>query len=233
MGAGIQPGEAAAEGLDQQFSIGQESLVHGSDLEFAPRGRLDGGGDIDDLIRIEIQPGDRIVGLGLRRLFLDGNAVALGIEFRHAITFGVGNPITEDRRFAAVSIGHSPAQLPFKAGAMEDVVSQDHAGGIVADEFPADDESLGQAVGRRLLGIGETDAIIGAVSQQTLEAGQVVRRGDDQDILDTGQHEHGDRIVDHRLVIDGKELLGNSFGNGIEAGTASAGKNDSFHNSWL
>lgn len=38
---------------------------------------------------------------------------------------------------------------------------------------------------------------------------------DDQDVLDAREHEGGHRIVDHRLVIDGHQLLGRAEGDGL------------------
>ena len=34
--------------------------------------------------------------------------------------------------------------------------------------------------------------------------------GDDEDVLDPGEHEGAQRVVDHRLVVDGHQLLGGS-----------------------
>ena len=124
-------------------------------------------------------------------------------------------------------------QLRLKAGSVEDVVTQHHAGGVIPDELAADDKGLRQSVRRRLFRVSEVHTVVRTVPEQALEARQVIGGGNDEDIPDTGQHQDGDRIVDHRLVIDGQKLLGNSFGDGIEAGAAAAGENDSFHNSGL
>ena len=43
---------------------------------------------------------------------------------------------------------------------MENIVSKDHADAIVSDELFADDEGLGEAVRRRLLGVCEADAVV-------------------------------------------------------------------------
>ena len=104
------------------------------------------------------------------------------------------------------------------------------AGRVVADEIPADDESLGQSVRRGLFGIRETDAEVGPIPEEPLETGQVVRRGDDEDVPDPGHHQDGDGIVYHGLVVDGEKLLGHSLRNGIEARSAASGEDDSFHN---
>ena len=82
-----------------------------------------------------------------------------------------------------------------------------------------------------MLRISEVNTIIGTVPQQPLESRQVMGRGDDEDIPDSGHHQHRDRIVDHRLIVDGQELLGDSLRDGIEAGSTAAGEHDTFHKS--
>ena len=56
-----------------------------------------------------------------------------------------------------------------------------------------------------------------------------MRRGYDQDILEPGQHEHRQGVVDHGFVIDGEELLTHYPGDRMEARARSAGEDDSFH----
>ena len=41
---------------------------------------------------------------------------------------------------------------------------------------------------------------------------------------------NGQRVVDHRLVINGKQLLGGDLGQGVQSGAGASGKNDTFHN---
>ena len=69
-----------------------------------------------------------------------------------------------------------------KTSAIEDIVAKDKAGTVVTDEFFADDEGLCQAIWRRLFGILKVNAVVGAITEQTLEPWQVLRRGDDEDI---------------------------------------------------
>ena len=115
---------------------------------------------------------------------------------------------------------------------MEDVVAEDQADRIAADELPADDECLGQAVGRGLFGIGEAHAVIAAVAQEPPERGQVVGRGDDEDVADAGQHQRRNGVVDHRLVVDGEHLLAHALGDGVEPRPRPSGQNDSFHRTY-
>ena len=81
----------------------------------------------------------------------------------------------------------------------------------------------------RLLGVGELEAELVAVAQQPPEHRQVGGGGDDQDLADPGEHQHRDRVVDHRLVVDRQELLGDHLRHRIEPRARAAGEDDAFH----
>ena len=51
-------------------------------------------------------------------------------------------------------------------------------------------------------------------------------RGDDQNITDARQHQGAKRVVNHRLVIDRKQLFADRLRDGVEASAASSGKDD-------
>ena len=80
--------------------------------------------------------------------------------------------------------------------------------------------------GLGLLGVGEVHAVARAVPEQALEVGQVGRRGDDQDVADARQHEGGQRVVDHGLVVDRQQLLGGHERAAVQAGAGPAGEDD-------
>jgi hypothetical protein len=63
-------------------------------------------------------------------------------------------------------------QIVRKVLTVKDVVAQDQAARVFADELFANDESLRQTVRTRLLGIGQLDAVQAAVTQQLAEAWQ-------------------------------------------------------------
>ena len=65
-----------------------------------------------------------------------------------------------------------------------------------------------------------------AVAEQRLEPRQVARRGDDQDLADAGKHQHAERIVDHRLVVDRQQLLRDRQRRRIKARAAAASKDN-------
>ena len=223
MGARVEPGEAVSQGEHLQPTGREEVLVHGGDLIFATLAGLYRASHLDHIVRVEVEPDDSVVALRLPRLLLDGEAVAVGVKFGHAISLRVVHPIAEDGGLALlVGCAHGLVEHRREAVSLEDVVAQHQADIVAPDEVGPDGEGLSQSVGAGLLGIAETDAEIAAVAQQAAEAWQVGRRGDDQDVADACLHQHADGIVDHRLVIDGHQLLADSLRDGIEAGAAAS-----------
>ena len=114
--------------------------------------------------------------------------------------------------------------------AVEEIVAEDEGGGLVFEEadIGGDVEGLGEAVGAGLFGVGKGDAKLRAVAEESAEEGQVGGRRDDEDFPDAGEHQHGQRVVDHRLVVDGHELFGDSDGERVEPGAGAAGEDDAF-----
>lgn len=207
-GAGVQPRVAAAEGDDGQRPLLQVHLVERGDLQLAAgRGphlvRLGG-----HVARVEVQAGYGVGALGALGLLLDGDGTALAVELHDAEALGVVHVVAEDRGPARLGVLDGARQVARKAVAVEDVVAEHQGARLAGDELLADGEGLRQAVGARLLGVGQVHAVARAVPEQALEVGQVGRRGDDQDVPDARQHEGGQRVVDHGLVVDRQQLLG-------------------------
>src|SRR5271165_239403 len=80
MGAGVEPGEAAAENLYEQVAALEIGAVDVGDLEFAAAGRLDRRGDVDDVVVVEIEAGHREIRFRQLRLLLDRVRAAVLIE---------------------------------------------------------------------------------------------------------------------------------------------------------
>ncbi len=131
--------------------------------------------------------------------------------------------VAEDRGPARLGVLDGARQVARQAVAVEDVVAEHQCARLAGDEVLADREGLGQAVRRGLLGV-EVHAVAGAVPEQALEVGQVRRRGDDQDVADARQHEGGQRVVDHGLVVDRKQLLGGHERERVQARAGPAGE---------
>ena len=90
---------------------------------------------------------------------------------------------------------------------------------------------MGQTVGLFLRGVGERAPEARAVAKKALERWGVFWGGDDQDVPDPCDHQSGQRMVDHRLVVDRHQLLADRLGQGPQTRPTAAGKNNSFHNS--
>ena len=137
--------------------------------------------------------------------------------------------VAEDRGAARLGVLDGARQVARKAVAVEDVVAEHEGARLTVDEFLADGEGLGQAVGRGLLCVGQVHAVARSVPEQALEVGQVRRRGDDQDVPDARQHEGGQRVVDHGLVVDRQQLLGGHERERVQARAGPAGEDDALH----
>ena len=229
-GAGVEPRVAAAQGDDGQRPLLQVHLVERGDLEFAAGRRLDlmrlGG----NVARVEVQAGDGVGALGLGGLLLDGDGPPLPIELHDAEALGVVHVVAEDRGAARLGVLDGARQVAGQSVAVEDVVAEHQGARLASDELLADGEGLRKSVRRGLLGVGEVHAVARAVAEQALEVGEVGRGGDDQDVPDARQHEGGQRVVDHGLVVDRQQLLGGHERERVQAGAGPASEDDAFHN---
>ena len=228
-GAGVQPRVAAAEGHHGQRPLLQVHLVERGDLQLAAGRRLDlmrlGG----HVARVEVQAGDGVGALGALGLLLDGDGPPLAVELHDAEALGVVHVVAEDRGAARLGVLDGARQVARQAVAVEDVVTQDECARLSVNELLADGECLREAIGARLLGVGEVHAVARAVPEQALEVGEVRRRGDDQDVPDARQHEGGQRVVDHGLVVDRQQLLGGHERERVQARAGPACEDDAFH----
>ena len=229
-GAGVEPRVAAAEGDHGQRPLLQVHLVERGDLELAAGRGLHFVRLGCHVARVEVQAGDGVGALGLGGLLLDGDGTALAVELHDAEALGVVHVVAEDRGAARLGVLDGARQVARQAVAVEDVVAQHQGARLSADEVLADGEGLRQAVRRGLLRVGEVHAVARAVPEQALEVGQVGRGGDDQDVPDARQHEGGQRVVDHGLVVDRQQLLGGHERERVQARAGPAGEDDAFHN---
>lgn len=228
-GAGVQPRVAASQGDDGQRPLLQVHLVERGDLQLAAGGGLDPTRLGGHIARVEVQAGDGVGALGALGLLLDGDGPPPRIELHDAEALGVVHVVAEDRGPPRLGVLDGARQVARQAVAVEDVVAQHERARLAGDELLADGEGLRQAVRARLLGVGEVHAVARAVPEQALEVGEVGRRGDDQDVPDARQHEGGQRVVDHGLVVDRQQLLGGHERERVQARAGPAGEDDAFH----
>ena len=105
-------------------------------------------------------------------------------------------------------MGYRLLQVVGQPGAVEDVVPQNHGAAVLPDKFLAQNKRLSQPVRGGLYLIGQVDAKLTAVSQQPLKVGQILRGRNNQNIPDSRQHQGGQRIKNHWLIIHRQKLLG-------------------------
>ena len=98
---------------------------------------------------------------------------------------------------------------------IKDVVPEDQANLVGPDEVPPEEKGLREPLRARLHDIRDPQAPLGPVLQQRLEPRTIFRRRDDEDVPDPRQHQHRQGVVDHRLVVDGEELLAHHLGDGV------------------
>ena len=108
------------------------------------------------------------------------------------------------------------------AEAVEDIIAEHECDAVIANEILANQEGLREPLRPRLDRIIDHESELGAVTKEALEGTRILRGGDDEDFPNPRLDERGQRIVNHRLVIDGHELLRDALGNRVEprAGTA-------------
>jgi hypothetical protein len=148
-------------------------------------------------------------------------------ELHDPVALRIGDRAPEHRRPARAA--GCLAQLFRQAMAVKDIVAEDQRDAILADEVTPDDEGVGNSAGAILHHVGECQAEFGAVAQEPPEQGQVHRCRNDQNVANAGEHQDRQRIIDHGLVEDGQQLLGDDRRNGVKASAASPGQDDPLH----
>lgn len=207
VGTGVEPGVAAAHGLDVEFVAREVGLVDVGDLELTARRWLYRLRDVDDVLVVEIEARHGKVGLWLGWLLLEAHGLALLVELDDAVALGVADIVGKDRR--AVRLRGRALHHDSEVRAIEDIVAQDERTALAREELLTDQERLREAFRLRLHGVRNRDAPLRAVAKQPLEIRIVRWRRDHKDVPDAREHQCRQRIVNHRLVIDRHELLRN------------------------
>jgi len=148
------------------------------------------------------------------------------IEFHHAVALGVMHRIGEHCRPALRFRGF--LQIAGQLVAIKNVISQYQHARVATDKVRADNERLSDAFRLGLHRVGKIQAPARPVAQQLLEARRVLRGGNNQNVAYPGQHQRGQGIVDHRLVVHRQQLLGNRQRHRMQTGARTAGEDDAF-----
>ena len=226
VGAGVEPGVAPAHDFDFQLLALQINAVEVGDLQLAARRGLQIARQVAHLGVVKVQTGDRIVRLGAGGLFFDAQGAALRIKGHHAIAFGVLHMVGKHR--GTVGAGMGRLQLLDQVMAVKNIVAQHQGAGVVTDKVAADHKGLGQAIGAGLHRVLDVHAPSASVTEQLGKARRVLRGGDDQDLADATEHQGAERVIDHGLVVNGQQLLGDHGGGRVQAGAGATGEQNAF-----
>ena len=225
VGAGVEPGIAAAHGLDVELVAREVGLVDVRDLELTTCRRLYRLGDVDDILVVEIEARHGEIRLRLGWLLLKAHGLALLVELDDAVALGVADIVGKDRR--TIRLRGRALHHDSEVGAVEDVIPQDERAALAREELLANQECLRESLRLRLHGIRDGDAPLRAIAEQPLEVRIVRRRRDHKDVPDAREHQCRQRIVDHRLVIDRHELLRHRNRQWVEPRARAARQNNS------
>ena len=109
------------------------------------------GRDFDDALVVEVEARDGPIGLWCRRFLSDRQHASIGAKFDHAVTLGIAHLVAEHRR--ARHARRCPAKHIGQSVTVEDVVAENEGRTAAHHEVGSYDVGLGEAGGRRLLGI--------------------------------------------------------------------------------
>ena len=131
---------------------------------------------------------------------------------------------------------------------LHDVVAQQNGKGLVSHKTLGPPDGVAQSLGLLLPNVKDVGqvggpphlgqlVVLARLNQAGLQFGVIVKIvvhgrfgpvGDDQDVLNSCGHRLFDDILNHRLVHQGKHLLGHGLGGGQHTGPQPGGRDDGF-----
>src|SRR6266478_3460178 len=177
MRARVEPGRASAHHADVELIALEIHAVNVGDFKFSSLRRLETRGNFDDLTIVKIKSGDRVTGFRLLRLLFNAERLwrlSMRIELDDAVALGVIDGVRKNA--GAFGLERGGAQFLDEVVSVENVVAEHEGATAGADKFLADQKCLGDAFGLWLQRVLETDAVAGAIAEQVLKAGQILRR---------------------------------------------------------
>ena len=161
----------------------QIHLVKCCDLKFSARGGLDLRCHIADAGRVEIQPDDSIVGLGIGRFLFHGQhfqarilVIRRPLKFHDPEALRIFHIVAEDRGLPFIGHFDGCRQLGVEAVPVENIVPEDHRAAVVAYEILADRKGLCKSLGLVLDSVFQFHSELGTVPQKLAYPRRVLRR---------------------------------------------------------
>jgi hypothetical protein len=224
VGAGVEPRVPPAEELHPERPVLQVQAVQVRDLELPSGRRREPLREVDHPVVVEVQAGDRPARLRARGLLLEAQGPTVRAELDDAVLL---RPL--DRGATVFAYRVEPGGALERLGEpvpVEEVVPEDEAARLAAYELLAHQERLREAARVRLHRVPQGQPPPRAVAEQIPERLLIARRRDDQHVPYPGQHQGGERVVDHRLVVDRQELLARRQRDRVEARARPSGEDD-------
>src|SRR4030042_3810791 len=143
MSPGVQPCQTSSQNLNPEIPSSKINQIDIRYLEFSPGRRLEVGGNIDDIIVINVKAGYGIMGFWFLRFFLNSDHPPLRIEFHHAVSFRILYRISENKpAFEEPDRGFQDCR---KTITIKYVVPEDQEYGILSDKRFSDNKGLSQS----------------------------------------------------------------------------------------
>ena len=171
--AGIQPGKSASQCFHLQSSTIQILVVNAGNLDFSSCGGFYILCNLNDIVVIEIQSGNRIIAPGMLRLFFDGKCPAVLVEFHHTVFSGVTHIISENSS-TLFSCGSSTKHLR-ETLTVENIITQNQRNTIITDKIRANDKCVSQTSRLILYSILQMHAQLTSIAKQLLENRKISR----------------------------------------------------------
>src|SRR5471030_3394497 len=105
---------------------------------------------------------------------------------------------------------------------VENIVAEDQCAGIATNELLANDERLRQSVRRWLHRVLDVHAPPAAITEHRFKTRRILRCRYDQHVANPRDHQRGERVVDHRFVVHGQQLLRDNMSDRVEPRTRTA-----------
>src|SRR5258708_27953359 len=106
------------------------------------------------------------------------------------------------------------------------IIDENKRNRAVNNEIRSDQECLRQSFWLWLYRVAKSDSPLAPVTQQPLKLSAIIRRRDNKNVANSGQHQRRQRIIDHRLVENRQQLLADTAGYWIEPRSTAARQNN-------
>src|SRR5579884_3406923 len=162
----------------------------------------------------------------MRRLLFDANDSA-ACNFSDTKAARIGDLLEQN-----LSARRLPAEIfgGFQNILLNDVVAQNDAQPVAVRKVFGQREGVRNAAFAFLIGVAEVlQAELLAVREQPQKVARVFASGDDQDIANPGVDKRLDRVINHRLIVNRKQVLVGDLRQRIEAAARAARQDYAFH----